>query len=162
MVYCRSRPEGGEDALDMAGRAAFDEQMGRAAKYLVEAFRLNPNLKNDAYAVGIASTATGLYKSDAVKAVMDGSALELFDKKELTAKVPTKKKGDDIEVEEVQVPATWGAAIVDLLLYGLINAVIVIGAALLVVNIIISTVQNDPAISRNWHRTARRWRRWSA
>lgn len=144
-----SRQKAAKVALDMAGRAAFDEQMGRATKFLVEAFKLNPNLKNDAYAVGIASTATGLYKLDAVKAVLDGSALELFDKKELTAKSPkAKNKDEDIEVEEVQVPATWGTALVDLLLYGLINAVIVIGAALLVVNIIISTVQNDPAIQQ--------------
>src|SRR5690606_10075682 len=77
-----SRRKAAKTALEMAGRSAFDDQLGRATKYLVEAFKLDPNLKHDAYAVGIAATATGLYKTDAVKAIVDGSALELFDKKE--------------------------------------------------------------------------------
>src|SRR5690606_12304141 len=115
-------------------------------KYLVEAFKLDPNLKHDAYAVGIAATATGLYKTDVVKAIVDGSALELFDKKELTAKTPKKKKDEDMEAEEEQVPATWSTAIVDLFMYGLSNAVLVIGTALLLVNVIMTTIQNDPAI----------------
>ncbi len=142
-----ARVKAAKTALDMAGRAAFDDQLGRATKYLVEAFKLNPNLKHDAYAVGIAATATGLHKTDAVKAIMDGSALELFDKKELTAKPPkAKNKNEDVEVEEEQVPATWSTAIVDLLLYGLINAVIVIGSAFLFMNLVISSIQNDPAV----------------
>lgn len=142
-----SRVKAAKTALEMAGRAAFDEQMGRATKYLVEAFKLNPNLKHDAYAVGIAATATGLYKTDAVKAITDGSALELFDKKELTVKPPKpKNKNEEMEAEEEQVPATWSTAIVDLLLYGLINAVIVIGSAFLFMNLVLTSVQNDPAI----------------
>lgn len=141
-----SKQKAAKTALDMAGRAAFDDQLGRATKYLVEAFKLNPNLRHDAYAVGIAATATGLYKTDAVKAIMDGSALELFDKKELTAKPPKKKKEEEVEVEEEQVPATWSTAILDLLLYGLINAVIVGVTAIVLFNFIISAIQNDPAL----------------
>jgi hypothetical protein len=142
-----ARRKTAKTALDMASRAVFDEQMGRAAKYLVEAFKLNPNLKHDAYAVGLAATTTGLYKTDAVKAIVDGSALELFDKKELTAKPPKpKNKNEDMEAEEDQVPATWSTAIVDLLLYGLINAVIIGISVIVLINFIVSTIQNDPVI----------------
>lgn len=142
-----ARVRAAKNTLEMAGRAAFDDQMGRATKYLVEAFKLNPNLRHDSYAIGIAATATGLYKTDAVKAIMDGSALDLFDKKELTAKPPKpKNKDEDMEAEEDQVPATWSTAIVDLLLYGLINAVIVIGSAFLFASLVVSAVQNDPEI----------------
>jgi hypothetical protein len=144
-----SRRKAAKTALDMAGRAAFEDQLGRAAKYLVEAFKLNPNLKHDAYAVGLAATATGLYKTDAIKAIADGSALELFDKKELTAKAPKpKNKNEDVEVEEVQVPATWSTALLDLLLYGLINAVIVGAWSAFLVGIIIGAM-NDPAIQND-------------
>lgn len=140
-----SRQKNAKVALDMAGRAAFEEQNGRATKYLIEAFKLNPNLKHDAYAVGLAATVTGLYKTDAVKAIIDGSALELFDKKELTGK-PRKKGAEPVEVEEDRPPAGWGTAIVDLLLYGLINAVIVAVTVIFVMNLLISSIQNDPAL----------------
>lgn len=138
-----ARQRAAKGALEMAGRAVFDEQMGRCVKYLIEAFKLNPNLKSDPYAIGLAATSTGLHKVDAIKAIEDGSALDLFDKSELVAKT-AKKKTDSTVVEEVRPPATWGTAIVDLLIYGLINAVIIGVMVIVMTNFIISAIQNDP------------------
>lgn len=145
VAVSESRQKAAKGALDMAGRAAFNEEHGRAARYLVEAFKQNPNLQTDPYAVGLAATVTGLYKTDAVKAVLDGSALELFDKNELQG----KKKAFDPSKEaagEDRPPAGWGTAIVDLFLYGLINAIIVGVTVIVFAQVIISALQNDPVL----------------
>ncbi|NOG51114.1 MAG: hypothetical protein HND48_18015 [Chloroflexi bacterium] len=49
---CPSHAKAARGAMEMAGRAAFDGLNARAAKHLVEAFKLNPNLQYDAYATG--------------------------------------------------------------------------------------------------------------
>lgn len=85
-----------KNALASAGQASFEEEPGKAARYLVEAFKLDPNLQRDNYAIGMATTISGLHKGDAVKAVLDGSILQLFSKEELkgskTPKAPQKSK----------------------------------------------------------------------
>lgn len=138
-----SRQRRARGAMEMAGRAAFDGLNARAAKYLVEAFKLNPNLQYDAYAVGLAATVSGLYKDDAVKAVQDGSILELFDKKDLKAK--SKREIENMARDDAP-PAGWGTALLDLLLYGLINAVIV-GVSFAAFFVLLSNIfNNDPQL----------------
>lgn len=140
-----SRQRNAKGAVDMAGRAAFNEDNGRAAKYLVEAFKQNPNLQFDPYAVGLAATVTGLYKTDAVQAILDGSALDLFDKNELQGKkkiVDPSKEADGVDVP----PAGWGTALVDLFMYGLINAVIVGVTVIALIQVIVSVLSNDPTL----------------
>lgn len=136
-----SRQKAARGAMEMAGRAAFDGLNARAAKHLVEAFKLNPNLQYDAYAIGLAATVSGLYKDDAVKAVQDGSILDLFDKNEFKAK---SKQQIEKEVRDEAPPAGWGAALIDLLLYGLINAVIVGVSVAALVMLFTNLIHNDP------------------
>ncbi|MBK9125592.1 MAG: hypothetical protein IPM16_21040 [Chloroflexi bacterium] len=138
-----SRQRAARGAMEMAGRASFDGLNARAAKYLVEAFKLNPNLQYDAYAVGLAATISGLYKDDAVKAVQDGSILELFDKKEFKAKA---KREIENEARDDAPPAGWGTALIDLLLYGLINAVIVGVSFAAFIALVTNIINSDPQL----------------
>lgn len=136
-----ARIKAGKIAIDLAAREAFNGQNGRAARYLVDAFKQNPNYQFDNYAIGLAETVTGLYKTDAVKAVMDQSVLGLFDKNELMGKPKVDKtatEGSDAP------PATWGTAIVDLFMYGLINAVVVGAFVIVMIQLVIQALSNDP------------------
>lgn len=93
-----------EQALELSMR---DEQE-KAIKSLRQAFKLNPLLPNDSYAMGIITEVVALPKSEAVR-YLTGDA------KEEKRKERSKRGGDDEEV-------TWGVVIVDILIYWLVTA----------------------------------------
>lgn len=122
-------------------------QNAKATKAVIDAFKVNPNLKDDAYARGVASTATGLHAAEAVVKVMDGSAIELFEPKKGKAKrdggavvgdLPVRDKDGRAAGEETEVG--FGSAMLDLFIYGLVNAVVVGGGLLLLFYVILDTL----------------------
>jgi hypothetical protein len=134
-------------ALDLNMR----NQNTKAIKAAIDAFKANPNLKDDAYARGIASTVTGLNVSEAVEKIIDGSAIELFEpKKAVKAKrggggsggligdLPTRDSDGREAGEETEI--SFGSAMLDLLIYGLVNAVVIGGALFLLLYFVIDAI----------------------
>jgi len=136
-------------ALDLNMRG----QNAKATKAVIEAFKANPNLKNDAYARGVASTATGLHVAEAVAKVMDGSAAELYEPKKKGAKpkrddgggaigdLPTRDSDGREAGEETE--ATFGGAMVDTLIYGIVSALITGGSWLLFLYVLLPGLPPD-------------------
>lgn len=122
----------------------------KAVKAVVDAFKANPNLKDDGYARGVASTVTGLHVGEAVEKVMDGSALEIFDPKAKNkakrdgsggspiGELPTRDKDGREAGEETEVG--FGSALLDLFIYGLVNAVVIGGGLLLLFYLVIDAL----------------------
>jgi|GEM_PF-1857544 len=122
-------------ALDLNMRG----QDAKATKAVIDAFKANPNLKNDGYARSVASTATGLNIEEAVQKVLDGSAMELFEPKK-----PVKGKskrggsvatdsgggdspaGDDGRGVGEETKITFGSAFLDLIIMGIISGISVV------------------------------------
>ncbi len=135
------------NALDLNMR----DQNAKATKAVIEAFKANPNLKDDAYARGVASTTTGLHVAEAVARVLDGSAASLFDPKK-----PVKgKRGGDSAVGDLptrdsdgreageEKEATFGGAMVDTLIYGIISAIITGGSWLVFLYVLLPSLPPD-------------------
>jgi hypothetical protein len=91
-----------KQALDIHMRGNND----RAVKYLRDALKKDPNLKRDSYTTGLAATITGLPSDEAVR-MLTTEAVE---------KSKRKREGGRISDEP-----TWGDAIVDLIIYMLVN-----------------------------------------
>ncbi|MBC8098058.1 MAG: HEAT repeat domain-containing protein, partial [Armatimonadetes bacterium] len=96
-----------KQALDLHMRGDND----RATKYLKDAFKKNPNLEFDSYTTGLATTITGLSTDQAI-GVMVGEL-------DVDGTPPSKAKGKR-GVTDGDEPG-WGAALVDLLIYTLVN-----------------------------------------
>lgn len=151
--FTRVSPADEERARRLLGSALdfnMRDQNAKAVKAVVEAFKINPNLKDDAYARGVAATATGLHVGEAVERVMDGSALTLFDPKSKAPKVkrdiggspigelPTRDSDGREAGEELDV--SFASAMLDLAIYGLVNAVLVGGAVFLLIYVILGSL----------------------
>lgn len=80
----------------------------RAARYLRDALKKNPNLIRDSYTAGLAATITGTDSTRAIRLIMSESYEQEKSKR-------GKSKNSSGE-------ATWGDAIVDLVIYLLVNA----------------------------------------
>jgi HEAT repeat protein len=96
-----------QQALDANLRGNND----KAIHYLQNALKRNPNLKRDSYALSMASTITGIPSGE--------RAMET-----LLEDVKKKKRGGG-GGEQSEEGATWSNALIDLLIYGLINAAVV-------------------------------------
>lgn len=111
----------------------------KAVQAVTEAFKINPNLKNDKYAYGVISSVTGMYGEEAIRAVMDGSLLAATvaaskgagkAKRGGGGSGKAKRDGSDDGISDAQVGTgskdiSLGGAMVDLLIYGLVNAVLI-------------------------------------
>jgi hypothetical protein len=86
----------------------------KALDVLSRAFKMNPDLINDQYAVGLLSAVTGLQENEAFE-VLEGH-------RDLTvakSKRSDKKKKNDDEV-------TWNTALIDLAIYWLVNVMVLV------------------------------------
>lgn len=122
-----------QEALDMHMRGKED----RAWKAINMAFTLDPNLRRDSYALGIASDITGLGGNAAVKAALD------YNPRTQKKKRSEKSKNDGGPKVFDPYEVTWGDAIVDLFIYGLVNAGII---ALVFIGLFVwlNSLFNDP------------------
>lgn len=121
----------------------------RAIQMISEAFKINPNLKNDKYAYGVISSITGMYGEEAIRAITDGSLLAATvaaNKTSGKAKRGGGSNGGDggkakrdtsdfssgeSRISNVQTSTasgikdvSLGGALLDLLIYGLVNGVL--------------------------------------
>jgi hypothetical protein len=108
-----------KQALDMHMRGNND----RAVKYLQDAFKKDPNLKRDSYTAGLATTITGLPIEEAIRYIASGDATS-----------DGKKKRSVRDPEE----PGWGDAIVDLLIYTLVNTGLVALALFVFVSVFLT------------------------
>lgn len=148
----------------------------KAVQAVTEAFKINPNLKNDKYAYGVVSSVTGMYGEEAIRAVMDGSLLAATVAASKGAGKAKRGGGGNREGEsgktnrgiDEEKPklgesnlvvdriantqgdkrdgaknVSLGGALIDLLLYGLVNCVILGVVLLLGINFLITSVPPD-------------------
>lgn len=123
-----------EQAMTLHTRGETD----KALKSLAQAFMKNPNLRNDSYVMNAASSMTGMDRERTGQVLLDGSLLK-------ATKKAARGGGGDGAVTNAEEP-TWGDALVDLVIYWLINFGIGILLVLVLVSFIRTLIDNitDP------------------
>lgn len=104
----------------------------KVIKALTEAFKKNPKLATDNYALNAAASMTGLPRSQVAAALMDGSLLRATRKS-------SGPRGDD--------DPTWGEAAVDLGIYWFVNLGLFIVSVLILIALVQALLNNVPDIT---------------
>jgi|GEM_PF-5764053 hypothetical protein len=110
------------EMLDRALNLHLQRNVEEAQELVAKAYALDPNIRLDSYKGGIVSQVMEMPVQDAFQLLEDG---------------PTKVPGGKpkAKVQATQQPVSWGTALFDLLIYGLL-----VGAALIISGIIIIQV----------------------
>jgi hypothetical protein len=120
------------DLLEQAMSFHSRGEQQKVIKALTEAFKKNPKLATDNYALNAASSMTGLPRSQVAAALMDGSLLRA------TRKSSGPRSDDD---------PTWGDAAVDLGIYWFVNLGLFIVSVLILIALVQALLNNAPDIS---------------
>jgi len=103
--------------VEQAMNLNLHNQNEKAAEALAKAFRVNPNLRHDGYAVGLAASVTGLG---------DEAAFEYLTSDEFGGNKKKKRSGSAPNDE-----TTWEEALIDLAVYWVVNAGVAVVSTLL-------------------------------
>jgi hypothetical protein len=120
------------DLLEQAMSFHSRGEQQKVIKALTEAFKKNPKLANDNYALNAAGSMTGLPRSQVAAALMDGSLLRATRKS-------AGPRGDD--------DPTWGDAAVDLGIYWFVNLGLFIVSVLILIALVQALLNNASDIS---------------
>lgn len=104
-----------------------------AAKAIVQAFKINPNLARDSYAISIIRDVTQDYSNDAIEMAKNGTLIDLYDPKKTKGKRGAGGgDGGAVVADDDQEPSSTGA-LADLLIYTIISTLVGIGIQLYLV-----------------------------
>ncbi|MCS6836917.1 MAG: HEAT repeat domain-containing protein [Anaerolineae bacterium] len=119
----KSAEERSKGLMESAMEALVARKTSAARDMARKAFALNPNLQHEAYYRGIAGEVMNLPPDQAVEELL-GALQKVKNSDKAKNEEKTKRKNDGAGEESSE--ATWGNALTQLSIYGLVNATIVI------------------------------------
>lgn len=120
-----ARQKEAKSLMDQALDYLMNDNPVKAVATARKAFMMNPNLQHDDYYMGVANEITGRDKDETI--------IMLTTPEPKGGKEKAKRKNDEGAVHE----DTWGEALTDLAIYGLVNAAIVIVGLLLFIQLLV-------------------------
>jgi hypothetical protein len=121
-----------------------------AAKAIVQAFKINPTLARDSYALGIIRDLTQDYSNEAIEMAKNGTLVDLYDPKKQKRGGGAGAGGsggsggtDGGAPAEEDKHYTVGGALLDLVIYGLVNGVLLGVTVFLLVYAIFTSLPPD-------------------
>ncbi len=119
-----AREKEAKSLMDQALDYLMNDNRVKAVATARKAFMMNPNLQHDDYYMGVANEVTGRDKEETIAM--------LTTPEPKSGKEKPKRKNSEGATDD----ATWGEALTDLAIYGLVNAAIVIVGMLLLIQLV--------------------------
>jgi len=135
VTVSKTAEERSKGLMESAMEALVAHKTEAARKMAHQAFSLNPNLQHDAYYRSLAGEIMGMPLDAAVAELLSGS------QKAKNSDKPKRKNDGSGEARE----ATWSDALVDLGIYGLVNAAIVIVGMVVLILLLGSAINQASA-----------------